>query len=130
MILTNPRYTGRQVWNKQRKDEILLDVENVALGTTTKQRWNTKDKWIWSERPVHDVIVSVEEYQRVQEVLATRARGTFSQRPHPTRPSLRLPGRAVLWVLRAPYAGQLEQSAGLLSVPLPRSVRHRQRDRA
>ncbi|NBE91836.1 recombinase family protein [Nonomuraea sp. KC401] len=85
VILTNPRYTGHQVWNKQRKDEILLDVENVALGTTTKQRWNTKDQWIWSEHPVHDAIVSVEEYQRVQEILATRARGTFSQRPHPTR---------------------------------------------
>lgn len=24
-ILANPRYTGRQVWNKQRKDEVLLD---------------------------------------------------------------------------------------------------------
>ncbi|MET8312041.1 recombinase family protein [Micromonospora sp. NPDC005173] len=26
-ILTNPRYTGRQVWNKQRTGEVLLDVE-------------------------------------------------------------------------------------------------------
>lgn len=34
VILTNPRYTGRQVWNKQRKDEVLLDVEDVALGHT------------------------------------------------------------------------------------------------
>lgn len=25
-ILTNPRYAGRQVWNRQRKDEALLDV--------------------------------------------------------------------------------------------------------
>src|SRR6266542_5717566 len=25
-ILTNPRYTGRQVWNRKRKDEVLLDV--------------------------------------------------------------------------------------------------------
>ncbi len=31
-ILTNPRYTGRQVWNRQRKDEVLLDVNDVALG--------------------------------------------------------------------------------------------------
>ncbi|MGW6494978.1 recombinase family protein [Nonomuraea angiospora] len=85
VILTNPRYTGHQVWNKQRKDEILLDVEYVALGTTTKQRWNAKDQWIWSEHPVYDAIVSVEEYQRVQEILATRANGQYSQRPHPTR---------------------------------------------
>ena len=32
VIVTNPRYTGRQVWNKQRKDEILLDVNDVAAG--------------------------------------------------------------------------------------------------
>lgn len=32
-ILTNPRYTGRQVWNRQRKDEVLLDVEDVISGT-------------------------------------------------------------------------------------------------
>jgi len=28
------------VWNRQRKDEVLLDVQDVALGFTTKQRWN------------------------------------------------------------------------------------------
>ena len=39
-ILINPRYTGHQVWNKQRKDEVLIDVEDVALGHTTKLRWN------------------------------------------------------------------------------------------
>ncbi|MCM3884186.1 recombinase family protein [Frankia sp. R82] len=33
VILTNPRYTGRQVWNKQRKDEVLLDVKDVGQGT-------------------------------------------------------------------------------------------------
>ena len=31
-ILANPRYTGREVWNKQRKDEVLLDIRDVALG--------------------------------------------------------------------------------------------------
>jgi site-specific DNA recombinase len=41
VVLTNPRYTGRQVWNKQRKDEILIDVEDVALGHETRMRWNT-----------------------------------------------------------------------------------------
>lgn len=28
-ILTNPRYTGYQVWNRQRKQEVLLDVNDV-----------------------------------------------------------------------------------------------------
>jgi site-specific DNA recombinase len=40
-ILTNPRYTGRQVWNRQRKEEVLLNVDDVALGHETKLRWNT-----------------------------------------------------------------------------------------
>src|SRR5947199_218008 len=26
-ILSNPRYTGRQVWNKQRKDDVLINVD-------------------------------------------------------------------------------------------------------
>ena len=49
-ILTNPRYTGYQVWNRQRTDEVLLDVENVALGHTAKLRWNQTDKWVCSEQ--------------------------------------------------------------------------------
>lgn len=35
-ILINPRYTGHEVWNKQRKHESLIDVEDVALGDETK----------------------------------------------------------------------------------------------
>ncbi|MBN6050686.1 recombinase family protein, partial [Nonomuraea sp. RK-328] len=31
-ILLNPRYTGYQVWNRQRKDEVLIDVDDVGLG--------------------------------------------------------------------------------------------------
>lgn len=32
-ILGNPRYTGRQVWNRQCKDEVLLDVQTSRLGS-------------------------------------------------------------------------------------------------
>jgi site-specific DNA recombinase len=52
-ILVNPRYTGHQVWSKQRKDEVLIDVNDVALGHTTKLRWNQTSIWIWSEKLVH-----------------------------------------------------------------------------
>jgi site-specific DNA recombinase len=52
-ILTNPRYTGHQVWNRQRKHEVLIDVHDVALGHTTKMRWNDQHHWIFSEQPVH-----------------------------------------------------------------------------
>jgi DNA invertase Pin-like site-specific DNA recombinase len=52
-ILTNPRYTGYQVWNRQRTDEVLLDIENVALGHTSKMRWNLADNWVFSEQIAH-----------------------------------------------------------------------------
>lgn len=45
-ILVIPRHAGYQVWNKQRKDEVLINVEGAALGHTTKLRWNA-DKWLW-----------------------------------------------------------------------------------
>lgn len=54
-ILINPRYTGRQVWNKQRTDDVLLDVNDVALGHTPVMRWNQRDRWVtrtnWSTNP-------------------------------------------------------------------------------
>ncbi|WP_269087609.1 MULTISPECIES: recombinase family protein [Nocardiopsis] len=40
VILRNPRYTGHQVWAKQRKDEVLIDVNGVQLGHQTLLRWN------------------------------------------------------------------------------------------
>ena len=56
-ILTNPRYTGHQVWNRQRRDEVLIDVDDVALGHNTKMRWNDPNEWVWSEQPSHQPII-------------------------------------------------------------------------
>lgn len=39
-ILVNPRYTGHQVWNKQRKKESLIDVDDVGLGHQSRLVWN------------------------------------------------------------------------------------------
>ncbi len=72
-ILTNPRYTGRQVWNKQRKDEVLIDVTDIALGHTTKQRWNDHDRWIFSDNLVHPPIIDAETFAEAQQLLAGRA---------------------------------------------------------
>ena len=49
-ILTNPRYTGHQVWNKQRRQEVLLDIDDVALGHVTKLRWNSAGHQLRSSR--------------------------------------------------------------------------------
>ncbi|MBT2233496.1 recombinase family protein [Nonomuraea sp. NEAU-A123] len=68
-ILLNPRYTGMQVWNRQHKDEILIDVNDVALGHTTKLRWNDQESWIWSENATHEALVSDEAHAQVQALL-------------------------------------------------------------
>ncbi|MFF5248106.1 recombinase family protein [Streptosporangium sp. NPDC000095] len=69
-IITNPRYTGRQVWNRQRKDEVLIDVDDVGLGHATKLRWNTREEWVWSDGITQPPIVTAEGFEVVQELLA------------------------------------------------------------
>ncbi len=82
-ILTNPRYTGRQVWNRQRKDEVLLDVDNVALGHVTKERWNPPQDWIWSKTTAHPPIISAEVFSDAQRVLLGRGGKPTSQTKRP-----------------------------------------------
>jgi hypothetical protein len=66
-ILRNPRYTGYEVWNKQRRDEVLIDVDDVALGNTSKMRWNPSDQWVTSEEKAHPAIIEPEVFDRVRE---------------------------------------------------------------
>jgi DNA invertase Pin-like site-specific DNA recombinase len=75
VILENPRYTGRQVWNKQRKQGVLLDLGNVADGYETKLKWNKPGDWVWSDQIVHDPLVSVEDFETAQEIRAASGRG-------------------------------------------------------
>ena len=80
-ILTNPRYTGRQVWNRQRKDEVLLDVHDVALGHTTKMRWNDQGQWIYSEQIAHPPIIDDETFAKAQQLLAAKNARKIVRRP-------------------------------------------------
>ncbi|WP_078857168.1 recombinase family protein [Streptomyces sp. NBRC 109706] len=85
VILTNPRYTGHQVWNKQRKDEVLIDVDNVALGHETKLRWNDKETWVWSTSIVHEPLIDMETFQAVQQMLAGKGTGRKHRERQTTR---------------------------------------------
>jgi len=80
-ILANPRYTGRQVWNRQRKDEVLLDVHDVALGHTTVMRWNDQDKWIFSEQIVHPPIIDDQTFGQAHQLLAAKNARQVIRRP-------------------------------------------------
>ena len=76
-ILKNPRYTGREVWNKQRRDEVLLDVEDVALGHESRMRWNHPDVWVWSEQQTHTAIIEPETFEAAQDVFAGAQRSAI-----------------------------------------------------
>jgi site-specific DNA recombinase len=67
-ILANPRYTGRQVWNRQPKSEVLIDVNDVGLGHTTKQTWNDPGKWIWSDQRAHEPLIDDETFKQAQSL--------------------------------------------------------------
>ena len=71
-ILSNPRYTGRQVWNRQRTDKDLADPGNVSLGHKSVQRWNLPDGWVISRRPAHEALVSEADYIAAHGVGAAR----------------------------------------------------------
>jgi hypothetical protein len=71
-ILANPRYTGRQVWNRQRTDSELADPANTSLGHKTVQRWNLPDGWVISARPAHPALVSEADFIAAQDINAAR----------------------------------------------------------
>jgi site-specific DNA recombinase len=111
-ILANPRYTGYQVWNKQRRDEVLLDIDDVAAGHVGKMRWNPKDQWVYSAEPTHQALVSREVFEQVQARVAARSPSSpraaqTSPKPYALRGRLtcglcqrRLQGQ---WVRGEPY---------------------------
>jgi DNA invertase Pin-like site-specific DNA recombinase len=77
-ILTNARYTGYEVWNKQRRDEVLIDVEDVALGNVSKMRWNEPGQWVYSTDQTHDALIDPIIFDRVAARLSS---GTRHQMP-------------------------------------------------
>ena len=71
-ILRNPRYTGRQVWNRQRTDRDLVDPGDIALGHRPVQRWNLPDGWVISRKPAHPALVSEAGFIAAQDIHAAR----------------------------------------------------------
>jgi site-specific DNA recombinase len=112
-ILVNPRYTGHQVWNKQRKDEVLIDVEDVALGHMTKLRWNESAKWLWSSKIVQPPIVDRDIFDQVQVMVNGRDAKHAEHKPHRRQHPYALRGLVFCglcerrmqshWVNSAPY---------------------------
>jgi site-specific DNA recombinase len=74
-ILANPRYTGRQVWNRQPSAMELIDPANTGLGHRQVQRWGLPDGWVISARPAHPALVTEKDFIAVQGIRAAREGG-------------------------------------------------------
>jgi site-specific DNA recombinase len=71
-ILSNPRYTGRQVWNRQPSEAVLVDPANTGLGHRQVQRWNLPEGWVISRHPAHAALVSEADFIAAQQVEVPR----------------------------------------------------------
>lgn len=80
-IVSNPRYTGRQVWNRQPTDHDLIDPSNTGLGHRQVQRWSLPEGWVISARPAHPALVGEADFIAVQGVRAVRD-GASPDRPY------------------------------------------------
>jgi len=72
VILANPWYTGRQVWNRQRTEHDLIDPANTGLGHRRVQRWNLAEGGVISARPAHPALVSEADFIAAQDATAGR----------------------------------------------------------
>ena len=66
-ILVNPRYLGHQVAGRQRRYDELLDAHDPALGTISRQHWQERGAWAWSEEPSWPALVPEDLWERVNK---------------------------------------------------------------
>ena len=69
-ILANPRYTGRQVWNRQGIDHHETVPGDKRTSTGPNRCWNPKTDWVISTRPAHPALVTEADFLRVQTITA------------------------------------------------------------
>ncbi|WP_198956709.1 MULTISPECIES: recombinase family protein [unclassified Micromonospora] len=67
-ILANPRYTGRQVWNRQRTDHDDLTPDGTAARHREVQRWNVAPQWVISRQIAHPPLVTEEQFVAAQAI--------------------------------------------------------------
>jgi site-specific DNA recombinase len=69
-ILANPRYTGRQVWNRHRTDHHETVPGDKRTGRPQRHLPNPKEQWVISRRPAHPPLVSEQDFVTVQAITA------------------------------------------------------------
>ena len=77
------------VWNKQRKEERLLDVDDVTLGHRVTMTHNPAEEWIRSNDPAHEAIISPDLFTTAETVRRQRARNCeFKEQEQALYPAL------------------------------------------
>jgi site-specific DNA recombinase len=105
-ILANPRYTGRQVWNRHRTDHRETVPGDKRTGTPLRNQLNPRDQWVVSRRQTHPALVSEQDFITVQAITATPRPDTTETRTYLLTGLLRcgICGRTLdaHWVYRKP----------------------------
>jgi site-specific DNA recombinase len=72
-ILANPRYTGRQVWNRQHTDHHEVrpgDKSSRPAGSHPTRAWNPRTEWEFSAAGTHPALVSEADFLAAQQISA------------------------------------------------------------
>lgn len=116
-ILSNPRYVGRHVYGRQKRQERLLDPDHPALGHGTTMAWQPRESWVVAETATHPALVTEELWERAQLTMQAGGHRMASSRGEVSGPRRSAVGRyALVGILRCEHCGrrmQGNQSRGL-----------------
>ncbi|WP_414637391.1 recombinase family protein [Actinophytocola sp.] len=80
-ILANPRYTGRQVWNRQSSNPA---ARPGRVGRRRAvQRWNPSQDWVISKMIAHPALVTEQDFVAAQAIRAARPAQDGGTRRYP-----------------------------------------------
>jgi len=109
-ILSNPRYIGRHVYGRQKRQERLLDPDHPALGHGTTMAWQPREAWVIAETATHPALVTEELWERAQLTMQGGGRRATSSRGESSGPRRSAFGRyALVGILRCEHCGRRMQ---------------------
>ncbi|MCU7729382.1 recombinase family protein [Actinoplanes sp. KI2] len=84
-IVENPRYTGRQVWNRQFTDHREAVPGDRRSSQGPARVWNSRTDWVICEELTHPPLVSDDDFLAVQQITALEKPEDGRARRYPFR---------------------------------------------
>ena len=78
------------MWGKQARVDELFDLDDIAAGYITRQRWTDDEPWIFGPRDAHPALVDRDLWNDVAARIASRSvksrpdTGSLARAPRPT----------------------------------------------